>query len=86
MTPVTFLPRLSQQTFQDRRLEKLYKGRLPVSVPKQQDVSSLLDFCKPESRMFFENFPTGSITDPIVSSFDWYEDRSEQIDDEFFTY
>ena len=85
MTPVTFLPRLSQQTFQDRRLEKLYTERLPVSLPKQQDVLSLLDFCKPESRMFFENLPTGSNTDPLVSSFDRYEDRSEQIDVEFFT-
>ena len=72
------------QTFQDCRLEKLYKERLPVSLPKQQDVLSLLDFCKPESRIFFENLPTGSITDPLVSSFDWYEDRSEQIDDKLF--
>ena len=63
MTPDTFLPRLSQQTFQNRRLEKFYKERLPVSLRKHQ-----------ESRIFFENLPTGSITDPLVSSFDRYED------------
>ena len=74
MTPVTFLPRLSQQTFQNGRLEKLYKERLPVSLLKTTRCMDFLDFYKPESWIFLENLPTGSITDPLVSSFDRYED------------
>ena len=59
-------------------------GRLPVSYQNNKMFYLYWTFAS-QILGFFENLPIGSNTDPLVSSFDRYEDRSEQIDVEFFT-